>query len=66
MKGGYVEKEDVPWVPENSQSITAEMRDHNVLGVKVVSEQSGNPAISREGSYRRNEGAQEPRMTILE
>ena len=71
MKRGYCEKEDVPWVQENSQSITAEMRgdigidDHNVLGVKVAWTKWETANIEGGVIQCRNEGAQEPCMAIL-
>ena len=44
MERGYVEKEDVPSVLENSQSITPEMYRHRryVLGVKIARIKVGN------------------------
>ena len=59
MERGYVEKEDVPSVLENSQSITPEMRGDVVSASTICfrsenrQDKSGKPAILRdsEGSY---------------
>ena len=69
MKRGYhCEKEDVPQVEENSQSITAEMRgrcigidDHSVFGSDNRLEKVGNQGGVIQ---RRNGGAQESCMDV--